>query len=64
MAKQGNAGALCIAAIGSYIATIAVVGLMILGPFVADLALKFSARYQLYTSLRYGSMQFSWKFNG
>jgi putative tricarboxylic transport membrane protein len=45
MAKQGNAGAaLCIAAIGSYIAgTIAVVGLMILGPFVADLALKFSA---------------------
>ncbi|MEQ8193164.1 MAG: tripartite tricarboxylate transporter permease [Rhodospirillales bacterium] len=45
MAKQGRAGpALCIAAIGSYIAgTIAVVGLMILAPFLADFALRFSA---------------------
>ncbi len=45
MARQGRAGpALCIAAIGSYIAgTIAVVGLMLLGPLVADAALAFSA---------------------
>jgi putative tricarboxylic transport membrane protein len=46
MAKQGRAGpALCIAAIGSYVAgTIAVVGLMILAPFLADAALKFSSQ--------------------
>ncbi|MGI9352664.1 MAG: tripartite tricarboxylate transporter permease, partial [Rhizobiaceae bacterium] len=45
MAKQGRAGpALCIAAIGSYIAgTIAVVGLMLLAPPLAELALQFSA---------------------
>lgn len=45
MAKQGRAGpALCIAAIGSYIAgTVAVVGLMLLGPMVARFALQFSA---------------------
>lgn len=45
MAKQGRAGpALCIAAIGSYIAgTIAVVGLMLLAPLVAEIALAFSA---------------------
>ncbi len=45
MAKQGRAGpALCIAAIGSYIAgTIAVAGLMLLGPLVARYALSFSA---------------------
>lgn len=45
MAKQGRAGpALCIAAIGSYIAgSIAVVGLMLLGPIIADAALAFSA---------------------
>src|SRR5688572_29563237 len=38
MAKQGRAGtALCIAAIGSYVAgTIAVVGLMLIGPVIAD----------------------------
>jgi putative tricarboxylic transport membrane protein len=43
MAKQGRAGsALCIAAIGSYIAgTIAVVGLMLIGPVIADAALVF-----------------------
>ena len=46
MARQGRAGpALCIAAIGSYVAgTIAVVGLMILAPFLADAALKFSSQ--------------------
>ena len=46
MAKKGRAGpALCIAAIGSYIAgTIAVVGLMLLAPFLADAALKFSSQ--------------------
>ena len=45
MAKQGRAGeALCIAAIGSYIAgTIAVLGLMLIGPMVAEAALAFSA---------------------
>lgn len=45
MAKQGRAGqALCIAAIGSYIAgTIAVVGLMLIGPMIAEAALAFSA---------------------
>jgi len=45
MAKQGRAGeALCIAAIGSYIAgTIAVVGLMLVGPVIAEAALAFSA---------------------
>jgi putative tricarboxylic transport membrane protein len=45
MAKQGRAGpALCIAAIGSYVAgTIAVVGLMVLAPFLADFALRFSS---------------------
>lgn len=45
MARQGRAGsALCIAAIGSFIAgTIAVVGLMILGPVVANAAIAFSA---------------------
>jgi putative tricarboxylic transport membrane protein len=45
MAKQGRAGeALCIAAIGSYIAgTIAVLGLMLIGPVVAEAALAFSA---------------------
>lgn len=45
MAKQGRAGsALVIAAIGSYIAgTIAVVGLMLLAPIVAEVALAFSA---------------------
>lgn len=45
MAKQGRAGtALCIAAIGSYIAgTIAVIGLMLVGPVIADAALAFSA---------------------
>jgi len=43
MAKQGRAGpALCIAAIGSYIAgTLGVVGLMLFGPGLARLALKF-----------------------
>lgn len=46
MAKQGRAGpALCIAAIGSYIAgTISVVGLMILAPILADVALQFSSQ--------------------
>ena len=45
MAKQGRAGpALCIAAIGSYIAgTIAVVGMMLLAPPLADIALQFTA---------------------
>lgn len=45
MARQGRAGpALCISAIGSYIAgTVAVVGLMLLGPVVARFALRFSA---------------------
>jgi putative tricarboxylic transport membrane protein len=45
MAKQGRAGpALCIAAIGSYIAgTIAVVGMMLLAPPLAEIALQFSA---------------------
>jgi len=45
MAKQGRAGAaLCIAAIGSYVAgTIAVVGLMIIGPVVARAALAFGS---------------------
>ncbi len=45
MARQGRAGpALCIAAIGSYIAgTIAVIGLMLLGPIIARAALAFSA---------------------
>ncbi len=45
MAKQGRAGpALCIAAIGSYIAgTIALVGVMLVAPVVADAALAFSA---------------------
>jgi putative tricarboxylic transport membrane protein len=45
MAKQGRAGtALCIAAIGSYIAgTIAVGGLMIIGPVIADAALAFGS---------------------
>jgi putative tricarboxylic transport membrane protein len=45
MAKQGRAGtALCIAAIGSYIAgTIAVGGLMIVGPVIADAALAFGS---------------------
>jgi putative tricarboxylic transport membrane protein len=45
MAKQGRAGsALCIAAIGSYIAgTIAVAGLMIVGPIIAEAALAFAA---------------------
>ncbi|MBE88988.1 MAG: tripartite tricarboxylate transporter TctA [Rhodospirillaceae bacterium] len=45
MARQGRAGpALCIAAIGSYIAgTIAVVGLMLLAPPLAELALQFTA---------------------
>ena len=45
MARQGRAGtALCIAAIGSYIAgTIAVGGLMIIGPIIADAALAFGA---------------------
>ena len=45
MAKQGRAGtALCIAAIGSYIAgTIAVAGLMIVGPVIAEAALAFGA---------------------
>jgi putative tricarboxylic transport membrane protein len=45
MAKQGRAGeALCIAAIGSYIAgSIAVVGLMLIGPMIAEAALAFSA---------------------
>lgn len=45
MAKQGRAGtALCIAAIGSYIAgTIAVVGLMIIGPIIAEAALAFGS---------------------
>ncbi len=43
MALQGRAGpALCIAAIGSYIAgTLGVVGLMFLGPWLANFALKF-----------------------
>lgn len=43
MALQGRAGpALCIAAIGSYIAgTLGIVGLMTLGPILADLALSF-----------------------
>ena len=46
MAKKGRAGpALCIAAIGSYIAgTIAVVGLMLLAPFLAEAALRFSSQ--------------------
>ena len=46
MARQGRAGpALCIAAIGSYIAgTIAVVGLMLLAPFLAEAALRFSSQ--------------------
>lgn len=46
MAKQGRAGpALCIAAIGSYVAgTIAVVGLMLLAPLLAEAALKFSSQ--------------------
>jgi len=46
MARQGRAGpALCIAAIGSYIAgTIAVIGLMLLAPFLADAALRFSSQ--------------------
>ena len=46
MAKKGRAGpALCIAAIGSYIAgTIAVVGLMLLAPFLAEAALQFSSQ--------------------
>ncbi len=45
MAKQGRAGtALCIAAIGSYVAgTIAVGGLMIIGPVIADAALAFGS---------------------
>lgn len=45
MAKQGRAGpALCIAAIGSYIAgTIALVGVMLVAPIVAEAALAFSA---------------------
>jgi len=45
MAKQGRAGpALCIAAIGSYIAgTMALVGVMLVAPVVADAALAFSA---------------------
>lgn len=45
MAKQGRAGqALCIAAIGGFIAgTIAVVGLMVLGPLIARFALRISA---------------------
>jgi putative tricarboxylic transport membrane protein len=45
MAKQGRAGtALCIAAIGSYIAgSIAVVGLMLIGPVIADAALAFGS---------------------
>jgi putative tricarboxylic transport membrane protein len=45
MARQGRAGpALCIAAIGSYIAgTIAVVGMMLLAPPLADIALQFSS---------------------
>lgn len=45
MAKQGRAGpALCIAAIAGYIAgTIAVVGLMFLGPLLARYALRFGA---------------------
>jgi putative tricarboxylic transport membrane protein len=45
MAKQGRAGtALCIAAIGSYIAgTIAVGGLMIVGPVIAKAALAFGS---------------------
>ena len=43
MALQGRAGpALCIAAIGSYIAgTIGVVGLMLFAPLIADWALSF-----------------------
>jgi putative tricarboxylic transport membrane protein len=46
MARQGRAGpALCIAAIGSYVAgTIAVVGLMLLAPFLAEAALRFSSQ--------------------
>lgn len=46
MAKQGRAGpALCIAAIGSFVAgTISVVGLMLLAPVLADAALEFSAQ--------------------
>ena len=46
MARQGRAGpALCIAAIGSYIAgTIAVIGLMLLAPFLAEAALRFSSQ--------------------
>ena len=45
MARQGRAGpALCIAAIGSFIAgTIGVVGLMLLGPTIAGVAIAFSA---------------------
>jgi putative tricarboxylic transport membrane protein len=45
MAKQGRAGtALCIAAIGSYIAgTIAVGGLMVIGPIIAEAALAFGS---------------------
>jgi putative tricarboxylic transport membrane protein len=43
MAKQGRAGpALCVSAIGGYIAgTLGLVGLMFLGPFIADFALRF-----------------------
>lgn len=46
MAKQGRAGpALCIAAIGSFVAgTLSVVGLMLLAPVLADAALEFSAQ--------------------
>lgn len=45
MAKQGRAGqALCISAIGGFIAgSIAVVGLMLLGPLIARFALRFGA---------------------
>lgn len=45
MARAGRAGpALCIAAIGSYIAgTMAVVGLMLMAPVIADYALAFGA---------------------
>ena len=45
MAKQGRAGpALCIAAIGSYIAgTVAVIGLMLMAPALAELALQFTS---------------------
>jgi putative tricarboxylic transport membrane protein len=43
MAQQGRAGpALCVSAIGGYIAgTLGLVGLMLLGPFIANFALRF-----------------------